>query len=550
MQKTFFLFISLFPVVLLGQNLYFNFSENNDIVSKFSHLSSKQLFDTANYYHTKNIFDTALFCYDLLLSKPVTKIDQEHQERKIEAMNKKGVIFFNMAVYQNAYTLWMDALSLCNKYNYTTGKSKILNNIGNIYFVFNETHLAEFYYLESLKDCTDTLGLITRLGNIGLLKSSNKQFDSALYYLNKALQLNDPYSKTKNKTFAFTHIAGVYHKKKQYDSALYYYKLTMEESKNNSDIMQNAALFTNFAIYFFEHNQLDSAIYYCNLSNSIATKHSLQSAIVENYKILSDIEKSKGNYKASLAFLEKHLALKDSITGTEKLLSIKQMQRSYEITKTNQQIEQLEWEQQINQRTIYYQKIIWIILLIVVLLTSSGLVIIYLQKRELGSAYKVLFNQSRAFLDSSKEIDKEQYRKSVLSDEVQHALLDKILTLMEDTSLICHVDFSIDKLAEHLGSNQSYVSQTINRVLKKNFSSFLNDYRIREALRQFDELDITKYSIESIAFQVGYKSYSGFWRAFKEVTGISPAFYIKSLKDEQNSVLGIGSLSKVEVVKN
>jgi YesN/AraC family two-component response regulator len=83
-------------------------------------------------------------------------------------------------------------------------------------------------------------------------------------------------------------------------------------------------------------------------------------------------------------------------------------------------------------------------------------------------------------------------------------------------------------LAELVESNQAYVSQVINNTLKKNFRSLLNTYRIPEAQRLLSTPDAAKYTIESIAYQVGFKSRTAFREAFKEITGVSPNYYLKS----------------------
>jgi len=85
-------------------------------------------------------------------------------------------------------------------------------------------------------------------------------------------------------------------------------------------------------------------------------------------------------------------------------------------------------------------------------------------------------------------------------------------------------------LAELVQSNQNYVSLAINNALKKNFRSFLNSYRIREAQRLFSEPDAAKYTIDVVAFMVGFKSRNAFHDAFKEITGVSPKFYFKSVQ--------------------
>jgi AraC-like DNA-binding protein len=45
--------------------------------------------------------------------------------------------------------------------------------------------------------------------------------------------------------------------------------------------------------------------------------------------------------------------------------------------------------------------------------------------------------------------------------------------------------------------------------------------------------DAKKYTIEYVSETVGYKSRTSFYSAFKEVTGISPNFYFKSIQEQK-----------------
>jgi AraC-like DNA-binding protein len=165
---------------------------------------------------------------------------------------------------------------------------------------------------------------------------------------------------------------------------------------------------------------------------------------------------------------------------------------------------------------------------------SVVLLFIFFQKKKLNTAYKALFEKNLEIIDLQNSSDgyPEKYKKSALTYAMQTELLDKILILMEDTAIICDTRFTVDKLAELVQSNHAYVSQVINTVLKKNFRSFLNSYRIREAQRLFSKPDATKYTIESVALQVGFKSRSAFYDTFKEITGVSPNFYLKSIQKQ------------------
>jgi AraC-like DNA-binding protein len=85
-------------------------------------------------------------------------------------------------------------------------------------------------------------------------------------------------------------------------------------------------------------------------------------------------------------------------------------------------------------------------------------------------------------------------------------------------------------LAEKLNTNKSYLSQVINEYFRKNFSTFVNEYRVKEASRLLLEKESENYTIEAIANSVGFKSKSAFNSAFKKFTGITPSYFVNSTK--------------------
>ena len=88
----------------------------------------------------------------------------------------------------------------------------------------------------------------------------------------------------------------------------------------------------------------------------------------------------------------------------------------------------------------------------------------------------------------------------------------------------------MDRLAKLADLTYPEVSTLINSVLKKNFYSFVNDYRIREAQRILSDPNYSKkYTIETISKNVGFKTRSAFYNAFKEITGVAPKFYLKTI---------------------
>jgi AraC-like DNA-binding protein len=270
------------------------------------------------------------------------------------------------------------------------------------------------------------------------------------------------------------------------------------------------------------------------LANKVANEYNFPRFIAENHLTLYKIKEAKGKTKEALEHYKEYTLLMDTILNVENFGDINQLQRMYEVGKTNQQIEQLNMEKQIKSRTIYYQRIILSILLFV----TFVLFVNFYQKRNLNKAYKRLFEKNVEIIDLQKKSPENQLEKQskiALADDLQEELMNRILDIMEDTAEICDSTFTINKLATILQSNHTYVSQVINSAFKMNFRSFLNRYRIKESQRLFSEPDASKYTIEAVSLQVGFKSRSAFRDAFKDITGVSPNYYFKKMQKKINN---------------
>lgn len=105
---------------------------------------------------------------------------------------------------------------------------------------------------------------------------------------------------------------------------------------------------------------------------------------------------------------------------------------------------------------------------------------------------------------------------------------------MKNVSYISNPDFSLNALADAVGSNTRYVSWVINDTYGKNFKTMLNEYRIKEACRRL--LDTEHYgnmTIQAIYEEVGYTNNVSFIRAFKKVNGMTPSEYQRQCKLEE-----------------
>lgn len=123
--------------------------------------------------------------------------------------------------------------------------------------------------------------------------------------------------------------------------------------------------------------------------------------------------------------------------------------------------------------------------------------------------------------------------QSQLDQESKDRLFGQIKQVMDNMSIICQPDFSLQQLATQVGSNYKYVSQVVNECYGKSFKQVLNEQRVREACRILNDPNQSRHlTIEAIAANLGFHSRSNFTVTFKRITGISPSDFMRMAKEK------------------
>lgn len=115
-------------------------------------------------------------------------------------------------------------------------------------------------------------------------------------------------------------------------------------------------------------------------------------------------------------------------------------------------------------------------------------------------------------------------------------IMEKTIQYLITDKKYCDPNLTLTSLAHDISVNRSYLSKAINRITGKSFSEWLNEYRIREAIRLFSTMKSKNISFDEISFNIGYNNRTTFYRAFKKVTGLSPTTYLKNREEKKNLV--------------
>ncbi|PJZ84254.1 response regulator transcription factor [Leptospira harrisiae] len=115
---------------------------------------------------------------------------------------------------------------------------------------------------------------------------------------------------------------------------------------------------------------------------------------------------------------------------------------------------------------------------------------------------------------NQKETSNQNYVKSRLLQVDIDKLESRLSELMEIKKVYQNEDLSLETLAEELELHPRQLSEFLNGIKLTSFNSFLHSYRIKEAKELLIKYPDRKVS--DIGFEVGYKSLSSFYDAFKK----------------------------------
>ncbi|GAB4406122.1 MAG: helix-turn-helix domain-containing protein [Bacteroidia bacterium] len=125
-----------------------------------------------------------------------------------------------------------------------------------------------------------------------------------------------------------------------------------------------------------------------------------------------------------------------------------------------------------------------------------------------------------------------RYESSPLTPQQKDRYRAHLLQHMDQARPYLDQELTLQELATQLAINSKYLSQVINELLGQNFMDFINGYRIRRAQALLLHPAYRHLTILAIAQEVGFKSKSAFYTAFKAQTGMTPSDYRQQQQGE------------------
>jgi AraC-like DNA-binding protein len=440
---------------------------------------------------------------------------------------------------------------------------KCLNNLGVNYELIGKLDEALIAYQKSLKIAErrkDSFGIAQTWINIAMLKSKvgdyknamrlnkkaqayflnindtsnlgltylnaaffNNQFDKekAIEELSKSKVLFESIRDTLNIIKIYSNLIGNYIDLKRYTEAEYYF-------------IQAKNLSSRFETYGFKAHVLNNGIeLYIKKKNLAAAKALLketESNLLkypnpEQYTQLLALKVKLNAYEGNLPAFEKSLkkyAKENAIVMRNNFTSdYEQWSIIYEKDKLTNSLKKLAKANKNKNKTIILFTILIIIFIIILVIG----IIFYLKLRD---SYKKIFQLNNMVPDKA-------LQDVIIGDEDSneqklYLLFTEIQQLMEEEKFYLKPGITISDVSTALGTNDKYISLSVNKYARMNFNHYINTLRVQEAKKLLLEPNRNN-SIQDIAMVCGFGNASSFIRVFKQITGLTPAYYVTLSKE-------------------
>ena len=155
------------------------------------------------------------------------------------------------------------------------------------------------------------------------------------------------------------------------------------------------------------------------------------------------------------------------------------------------------------------------LVIISLLVANAATIYVYLVTQRHPDYHRLLRSETR----------KANYEKSRISGLDVNVICTRLNELMRDEKIFADEDLSLRDLAGELGISAHQLSEILNEKIKKNFNTFVNEYRVAEAKIML--VEEPGRSILSVGIAVGFNSNTTFCTVFSKIAGESPSHYRK-----------------------
>lgn len=439
--------------------------------------------------------------------------------------------------YYSALHYFFEGIEAAHRCHYKELEAILLGNISSIYFL-KEDPAGLTYSLQTYEMGHEQNSAY--LIFIGALNASYMyyllhDYDKALPYIKEAefiMKQNEYY----NQGNVYAIYGMIEFAKGNRQQAIEYYKKGLALNDMNQTSYK-VLLLNEYAIVLAEEGKNQQAIDLLFKALEFTKEENCEIYRNKVINTLSVCYENMGQYVEALAWQRKLQQETDSIFNTDKEKVLSELRIKYD---TEHQANEIRKNKLILlQKEKKEQTLIGI--LVIVLLVVFALWYRYRRQNQL---YTSIVRQHQESIRKEQQLKEviaslreqpqeapapvssvgEKYAASSLTNEKKNSLFQRLEKLMQEEEVYKENLLTKERVADLLGTNRTYLSQVINEQTQQNFTQYVNNYRINEAIRLLSDPE-TDIPLKAVASEVGFNSMSTFYKIFQNTVGIPPKQY-------------------------
>ena len=353
------------------------------------------------------------------------------------------------------------------------------------------------------------------------------EYDKALKYIRETESLLNDYGEHTGVYNLYANILLAMGREKE---AVTYYKKALDhvDSGKASFVIET---YLNYSQYLMDKGRYEEAVSY--LTEGLKVSHESHNTINRYllYREISECYDKMGNRNMALEFYKDYHNEADSIFNFHKERSIDELRVKYETERRERLLQEKELALLRGSKKMQ----ITLLILVIILIALGATYILYRRRnkmyKQIARQQHDLVKMGRVFEETNIPsetvvgISEDKYSNSSLSDEKGLHMFEQLERSMREEKIYGDKDLTIEKLADKLGTNRTYLSQIINENTGASFNHYVNSYRINEAVRILSDADNSEIQLKALAYDLGFNYRETFYKSFQKAIGMSPSKY-------------------------
>lgn len=304
----------------------------------------------------------------------------------IQALNNIATDYRRMGMLDVAQSYHYQALSLCDESSDTTyqmrkNRVKALNGLGNIYLSIYSYDDADSVFRQALEgehQLGSATGQAINYANLGSIYSARGDDEKAMDYYRQSMFYNKKDSNLLGMALCHLYFGNIYERRQQYDLALREYEQSDRMMTDLKDLWHALEPRLALASVYYHTHEDAKALALLDRADATARQINSWEHIVEVHHLYFHLMQRQGRYHEAL---DHHLiatAYQDSILDNEKLDRIHNIGINIERTRQQEMVNMAQNELQTEKRI--RQQSAWLFGLTVILLLAVISALLYVQR--------------------------------------------------------------------------------------------------------------------------------------------------------------------------